>query len=281
MHHTLRLRRAGIALAGAALLLAGTAGANAAGGPQPGSGQGKARVAAAALANPVTTPGSEVKFIAVLPCRILDTRNTSKALTSTERVFSAVKPYSAQGGRGAGCGIPANAVALQLNLGAISQGGAAGWVKGWSTGDLEPNASLVNYDPSGPVANMVVLPLSGVATFSLKTNRTAQVFADVAGYYVKPLYATIDAEDGLTASVYFGISSGLVGVTRVGVGNYELTFDRNVSNCVPAATDLLFDGARTISADAAFSGDSVVAVSVKNSSTGAPEDTVFNLSLTC
>jgi hypothetical protein len=281
MRTPFHLRRAGIALAGAALLLAGAAGADAASGPQPGTGQRRPAIAAAALANPAMTPGSELQFIAVAPCRILDTRIAGGALTASSRDFSAVTPYDAQGGLADGCGIPATAVSLQLNLGAISQGNSTGFVKGWASGSPEPNASLVNYDPSGAVANMVTVPLSASATFTLRTNRSAQVFADVAGYYVQPLYATIDGSDGATASVLNGIASGLVDVVRTDIGEYQVTFNRNVTACVPAATDYTFPAVHEISVDASFSQDSTVFVSVKDSSTGVPDDTVFHLSLTC
>lgn len=274
------LRRAGIVLAGAALLLAGAAGANAAGGPQPGTGAHRT-IAPSLLTNPAMAPGSDLQFVAVAPCRILDTRVAGGPLNTSSRVFSAVAPYAAQGGLAAGCGIPAYAMSLQVNLGAISQGGSAGFLKAWASDTPEPNASLVNYDPSGPVANMVNVPLSAGATFTLKTNRSAHVFADVAGYYVQPLYATIDGQDGVNANIFGDVQSGLVGAALTSTGEYELTFNRNVTQCVAVATDLVFPEIHEVSADAHFSGDSTVSVSVKNSSTGVPEDTIFSVSLTC
>ncbi len=280
MESPFRLRRVGIAVAGAALLLAGAAGAGATSGPRPGAGQAKAVRAAIAAVNVAMAPGSELRFIAVAPCRILDTRVAGGVLNSTSRSFSAVAPYTVQGGAAAGCDIPASAVSIQVNIGAISQGGTAGFVKGWATGAAEPNASLLNFDPSGPVANMVTVPLSPTDTFTLKTNKAAQLFADIAGYYVKPLYATIDAQSG-SIGVFSGVQSGLVSADRSSVGEYTLTFDRNVTNCVAVATDYLFNPVHEISIDSNFSNDSTVYVSVKNSSTGAPDDTIFHISLTC
>lgn len=284
MQNPFHLRRAGIALAGAALLLAGATGANAFSGPQPGTGLKRPAVADSALANPAMNAGSELQFISVAPCRILDTRVAGGALTATSRVFSAVAPYATQGGLAAGCEIPASAVSLQVNLGAISQAGTEGFVKGWATDTPEPNASLNNYQANQTEANMVTIPLSESDTFTLKTNRSAHLFADVAGYYVKPLYASIDAQNGEEATVWDGVSSGLVDVVRIGEGEYEVTFDRNVTKCVGVATDYWFPVTREISVDTTVprpDADSIVAVSVKNSSTGAPEDTVFHLSLTC
>jgi hypothetical protein len=280
MEKLFRLRRVGIAVAGATLILAGAAGASAARGPQPGTGQPQAHRAALAAANPVMTAGSELRFVAVAPCRILNTRVAGGVLNRSSRSFRAIAPYSAQGGAAGGCGIPAAAVAIQVNIIAVSQARTTGLVKGWATGAAEPNALLLQYDPSGPVANMVTVPLGPTGRFTLKSSAKAHLLADIAGYYVRPLYATIDATGG-TIAVFSGIQSGLVSTARSAVGEYTLTFNRNVTNCVPAATDYLFTEVHEISVDSNFSNDSTVYVSVKNSTTGASEDTVFHISLTC
>ena len=276
-HH---FRRAGIAVAGAALLLAGAAGANAAGGPQPGTGQHRPALAASALANPAMAPGSDLQFVAVTPCRILDTRRAGGALHGTRTFDASLASYASQGGKAGTCSIPEVAMAVQLNLGAISLGNTSD-VKGWAAGDAQPLASMVNYNPSGPIANMVTMPVNPLGQFSLQTPGTAHVFADVAGYYVQPLYATIDGTDGANANVWNNIQAGLVSATRTATGEYELTFSRNVSACVPAATDYPFNDIHEISVDSDFSQDSTVFVSVKNSATGVPEDTIFHLILSC
>jgi hypothetical protein len=271
-----------LTIGGAGLALA------AAGGPQPGtpnnapSGSGKA-LAAPALANPVMAAGSETKLITVAPCRIIDTRmpGAGGPLIAASRAFTADGPYTAQGGNAAGCGIPTTGLtAVLINVGALSYAGAAGWVKGWAVGATEPNASLVNYNKSGPIANMVTLPVNTSGDFNLKTLAKAHVYVDIAGYYVKPLYASIDGQGG-TATVSGGVESGLVSVVRSGVGSYQLTFERNVTACVAVATDFLFTSVHEISIDSTFSGDSTIYVQVKNSSTGADEDTLFHVSLTC
>jgi hypothetical protein len=274
------LRRAGIALAGAALLLAGAAGANAAGGPQPGTGAHRPALAASALASPLMAPGSDLQFVAVAPCRILDTRKAGGALHGTRTFTASAASYASQGGKAATCNIPDIALAVQLNLGAISQGNTSD-VKGWAAGEAQPLASMVNYNPSGPVANMVTMPVDPLGRFNLQTPGTAHVFADVAGYYVQPLYASIDGTDGVNASVWQDIQAGLVSAVRTGTGEYELTFNRNVTACVALATDYQFATVHEISTDSDFSQDSTVFVNVKDSSTGDPEDTIFHIALTC
>ena len=275
------VRRAGIALAGAALLLAGAAGANAAGGPQPGTNAHRPALAANALANPAMEPGSDLQFVSVEPCRILDTRKAGGALHGTRTFDASLASYASQGGKTSTCNISDVAMAVQLNLGAISQANSTSDVKGWALGNAQPLASMVNYNPSGPVANMVTMPVDPLGQFNLQTPGTAHVFADVAGYYVQPMYATIDGTDGVNAVVYANVQSGLVSAVRTATGEYELTFSRNVTACVALATDYLFTPVHEISTDSDFSQDSTVFVSVKDSSTGTPDDTIFHIALTC
>ena len=286
MHNPFHRRRAVIALAGAALLLAGAAGASAAGGPQPGSGKVLPAPAAALLANPATEPGSELQFIAVTPCRILATRVAGGALSNSARAFSATAPYAAQGGLADGCDIPTSAVSIEANVVAISQAGTAGFVTAYATGETPPTAAIVNYDATGPVGNMVVVPLNESQSFTLRTNRTAHLVADVAGYYVKPLYATIDARNMDAPVVFEGVESGLVSVNNYEENNvvvpgwYSLTFDRNVTSCVPAVTDYSFAAGHFLAADSTFSQDSTVVVHVADAA-GDPAGTVFHVGLTC
>ncbi|HYN29944.1 MAG TPA: hypothetical protein VES95_08755 [Dermatophilaceae bacterium] len=272
---TNRTRRVVLATAAAAVLPVGAASALAAGGasPNPGGAASTAR----ALASPAMAAGSESTFFLVAPCRVLDTRVAGGRLTAASRGFTATGSYGPQGGKPGGCGIPSYATAVQLNLGAISQSGTKGFVKGWASGTPEPNASLVNYDPSGAVANMVTLPISAGGGFILKTNASAHLFADVAGYYAKPLYATVTPG----GAVYAGISSGVVSTTRTGVGAYSVRFERNVRKCAVTTSDVIFSGSRDISVDNGFDPDTdTVTIRVTNSANNA-EDTYFTVSAAC
>ena len=273
---TSHLRRGSVAAAGAALLTLGaTASAS---GPDTANGSEKGASPDVAAVSSAFPPGSELQFVAVAPCRIIDTRQEGGALTSGSRAFDAtLASYSGQGGKSGSCGIPDVAVSVQLNLGAISRQGKTSDIKGWATGTSEPTASLVNYNPAGPVANMVTMPVNGTGRFTLKTPGSAHVFADVAGYYVKPLYVAV-APDG---AVYSSTASGVVGTTRISTGRYAVTFNRDVERCSAVASDLIFSGTRDISTDTGFSGDAnTVTVQVTNS-TNVPEDTYYSLSLTC
>ena len=273
-------RAARLALAGAAALAVtvGAAGSVlAAGGASPNGSAGGGSASTTLVATLAPVAGSQVQFVTVAPCRIIDTRNVGGPINGTTRTFTADGPYAGQGGNVAGCNVPSNLVAVQLNLGAISAAGQKGWVKAWAAGTTEPLASLVNFPTNAPIANMVTIPVNGSGNFTVRTFHSAHIFADVAGYYVKPLYAQISS----TGSVYSGVSSGVVSTTHPGTGEYTVTFDRDVSKCAATGSDIVFAGTRDISIDTHFSADPrTVTVRVTNAS-NTLENTFFNLSLAC
>jgi hypothetical protein len=270
------VRRRTLLVTAAALALplgAASAVAAGSGSPNPGASDSSSR----ALASPAIPAGSDASFTVVAPCRILDTRVIGGALASASRIFSADAPYGGQGGNPAGCGIPAHATAIMVNIGAIAQSGTKGFVKAWATGSAEPNTSVVNFDPSGPVANMVTIPVNGNRDFTMKTSGTAHLFADVAGYYSKPLYATVSSGGG----IYAGIASGVVSTTRTGTGAYTVRFNRNVRSCAVTASDLIFAGTRDVTVDNTFDADTdTVTVRVTNTANVA-EDTYFHIMARC
>ncbi len=280
MFNTLRgsrlIRTALVATAAVGLGVTAAASGFAAGTPSPNGTVEKAP--ATVLPTLVATAGSELHFVSVAPCRIIDTRVAGGPVNNTTRNFTADGPnYAGQGGIATGCDIPTNLIAaVQLNLGAIPAAGQSGYVKAWATGQPEPLASLVNYRDSGAIANMVTVPVNGASNFTVRTRRSAHIFADVAGYWVKPLYATVSS----SGSIYLNRASGVVAVTKTGTGAYTITFDRDVSRCSAQGTDLIFSGSRDVSVDNSGGASGNVYVRVTNSS-NALEDTYFHVGLTC
>lgn len=220
-------------------------------------------------------PGSDFVFHAVAPCRILDTRFGGGALNNAIRTFNARLSLAAQGGNAAGCGIPTNAEAVQVNLGAIPVA-ANGYVKGWETGQAQPLASLVNFG-NFAIANMVTVPVNGSERFDLRVVGRAHVFADVAGYYTKPAYVAVTP----TGGIWNGIASGVTSVTRTSTGRYSITFDRNVTKCAATASSLTWATNNDVSPDnnPAYGGNQV-RVGISDAANN-PANEYFYLSLNC
>ncbi|HMJ77996.1 MAG TPA: hypothetical protein VK507_18585, partial [Iamia sp.] len=56
------------------------------------------------------------------------------------------------------------------------------------------------------------------------------IIVDVQGYYVRPMYALINADGSLHAH------SGLTSVTKTGTGGYRLLFPANTNSCTRVVT---------------------------------------------
>jgi hypothetical protein len=273
-----RTRRAATALVGATALVIGVAGAGSALGAADPSNPHPPSLAPDPAAVASIPAGSEKQFVPVAPCRIIDTRESGGALVAGQRVFDAtLANYAVQGGKAGSCNIPSYATSVQLNLGAISRNDKTSDIKGWATGTAEPLASLLNYNPSGPVANMVTMPVNGAGQFTLKTPGAAHIFADVAGYFVKPLYVAVNSD----GSIWQGKASGVTSVARTSTGRYTVTFERDVKGCAPAASDYLFSTNHDVSPDNDDSYPAnVVQVGIANAANAAT-DARFFLSMTC
>ncbi len=242
---------------------------------------GRPESAAPALAMPHA--GKEMKFVSLPPCRIFDTRVVVGDLAHLEiRGFKTTGTLTGQGGKSGGCGVPASARAVEINLGAIATGGAAGYLKAYANSDPEPLASAVNFPSSGPISNKATVEMDG--TFSInqikvKAFQSAHVFADVVGYYMRPMYALI-AENGSVVNAGAGpVSSELFTSERVDVGVYVLNFNRPTAGCVASATHLDTPLVRFVQADTLY-GPSQVMVSTFDASS-SPANSLFYLSLDC
>ena len=193
MHHSVPLARC---RAVAALLLAGAA------------------AAPAALAQPLS---GKLAFVALQPCRLVDTRVGSPLAPGEARSFNVVGAtgFAAQGGTGSGCGIPGYAggrpqvQAVALNVVAVSPQGP-GHLVAWPPDQPEPLASIINYAnvPGGlNVANGVLLPLAQDGSQGADVRLRAavsgvHVVVDAVGYFTnsrRKFYLTRTNHTGASA----------------------------------------------------------------------------------
>lgn len=142
---------------------------------------------------------SDLLFVPIAPCRIIDTRLGGGRMNANEvRHFevAGTANFEAQGGNTGGCGIPLGATtplaaAVVINVIAVGPLGA-GHLRAWEFGQTAPNASIINYAnvPGLNIANGVVVPISGVASTDKDLTIDANisptfVVADVTGYFTR------------------------------------------------------------------------------------------------
>jgi hypothetical protein len=231
----------------------------------------------AAVATPIDT-STEAKFTAITPCRIADTRVAGGAVASgSPRSFVAATSSSlaAQGGNAAGCGIPASAVAIQANVVAVGAT-TSGYLKVYPFGATVPAASFLNFHDSRAVANggTITLDTTGAKHFTVLASHTTQVVVDVSGYFVKPIWAHVSSDGSLIGG------SRVSSVTRTAIGDFEVDFDRDVSNCAYGATPIPND-VEEAAAESLPNDPDGVFVSFTDPSNQTGADAEFYLTVTC
>ena len=129
-------------------------------------------------------------FISITPCRLLDTRPTSKVGPLTTIGTNAIKTAKVTGTTSGQCAIPNKATAVAMNVTAVD-GNAASFLTIWPSDAKKPTTSNLNWVPGAPpTPNKVDVALSADGKISL-FNRfgSVNVIADVVGYY-EPIVAT-------------------------------------------------------------------------------------------
>ncbi len=182
--------------------------------------------------------------------------------------------FAGQGGSKTGCGIPTNAAALALNVLAVTPR-AAGHIKvlpyrGAGTGTI-----VVYYNAaqtiSGGVNADIAAPGSHAFTI-INLGGPSDVVADVTGYYIAPLAAEVTG----TGTLVHG--SRVTATSGIATGQYEVDFDRDVSNCfysaAPNISGVLVD---VQPRDGTPSGVFVELTTT----TGTAINTQFDLTVTC
>jgi hypothetical protein len=163
-----------------------------------------AKIAGGPVATAASTPTlgdsqSDLVFVPVPPCRIIDTRLAGGVIgpgTTRAFVVTGTAGFTAQGGNSGGCGIPQGAstplaAAVSINFVAVGPQGP-GDMSAWPYGQTRPNSSIINYANVGGlnIANGLVVPIAGVSTQPDDLNVQAHVsgaylVADVTGYFTR------------------------------------------------------------------------------------------------
>ncbi len=127
----------------------------------------------------VTSP-VPLPFVALTPCRLVDTRGLVAALPGDGFLPAAiVRSYTLVGA----CNVPANAQAISLNA-TVTNPTGPGFLVLWAKGGPIPHVSTLNYIAGQTVANAAVVPLSSDGSISLVLGVSGgDVILDTNGYY--------------------------------------------------------------------------------------------------
>ena len=137
-------------------------------------------------ATAVTNSGAKSVFVAITPCRVMDTRPAPQTVGPRSKPIGAAETYTiAITGSNGNCTIPADATAVSLNVTAVNPT-ADSFLTVFPPDAPQPVASSLNFvGGQDPVPNAVTVDLSADGKVSFFNNGgTVDVVADVVGYYL-------------------------------------------------------------------------------------------------
>ena len=142
------------------------------------AGYTNSAVAAATYTIHPSTTG-ELQFIAIAPCRIVDTRNPAEAFGGPELAAAASRTFDIPQ---SACNIPATATAYSLNVTVVPDQ-SLGYLTLWPAGQPQPSVSTLNSD--GRVkANAAITPAGANGGVSVYASDATQFILDIDGYFV-------------------------------------------------------------------------------------------------
>jgi hypothetical protein len=126
------------------------------------------------------TTGPRV-FIAVLPCRVVDTRNPAGPYGGPALATNVARTFDIDNGP---CpGLPAGVDAYSLNFGGILPP-ADGFLTAWQTGSSQPVVSQLNLVGGEVVANAAIVPAGNGGAINVLVNiGPTHVYIDINGYF--------------------------------------------------------------------------------------------------
>ena len=188
-------------------------------------------------------PGdSDTTFVPIAPgCRFADTRQAGEGGPIGP---GQVRPFTAHGTHNA-CTIPADAVALLMNVTVDGQTATNSFLTIWGNGGNPGTSALNPAAGEPPTPNAVTTDLTPTGVFNIFNDAgLVNVIIDINGYYTKTSlqdistrltelesssrYTKVDAD---ASGVNFLQGRGVSLVSRLGVGVYRVTFAAPITEC--------------------------------------------------
>lgn len=239
------------------------------------SGNAPAQAPPTRTVAPVTAP-SETGYVPVTPCRLVDTKKAGGRIKSggTRAFHARGTSLAAQGGHAGGCGIPAGATAITVTLTAFSATGT-GTLVAYPGGTSTPAARSLSYRKGPATSAGTTTQLGQNPDFRVRVSRRTHVQVDVTGYYAPPMAAFVATAGSLEFTTGRVLDS-----THSGVGQYIVTFDRDVSQCSFQVTPYAFNWPVAVGPQSGQPTQAHVYIHEQGASVAA-HDTSFFIQATC
>lgn len=171
------------------------------------------------------TPQSQLSFVAISPCRAVDTRLSSLGDFGTPSLLAGVKRDFAIWSSPNCSGIPSTVKAYALNVTVVPSEGQLAYLTVWPAGADRPVVSTLNSTKGDILANGAITTAGQNGAISIYATHMTDIVIDVNGYYIEesnigptgpagPTGATgAQGPIGLTGPAGATGAQGLIGLT--------------------------------------------------------------------
>jgi trimeric autotransporter adhesin len=195
---------------------------------QSASPSGRTRMQSNAL------PTDPSLFVAITPCRILDTRGSTGTYGGPAIPTGGTRTFDVNSGPCAG--IPEGAAAYSLNITAVLPSGT-GHVRVYPAGGSLPTVSTLNFVANETVANAAIVPAGTGGAISVYAGILTHVLVDINGYFLENAVAGNGSLDG--ANTWTGLNTFAGGLS---MNNQRITNLGNPNGPGDAANKAYVDG---------------------------------------
>lgn len=138
-----------------------------------------------AVAAAVAFPANPLVFVAMIPCRVVDTRAAQgfpSAFGAPSLIEGASRTFPMQASTT--CAIPAAAQAYSVNVTVVPPGPLS-YITAYPTGQLLPLASTLNDIPGLILANAAIVPAGANGSIDVFATNPTDIVIDLNGYYAE------------------------------------------------------------------------------------------------
>ncbi|MGB7759921.1 MAG: tail fiber domain-containing protein [Bryobacteraceae bacterium] len=152
--------------------------------------------------------GVAAVFVAITPCRLADTRNSTFPAGFGPPTMTAgqTRVFAVPSGP---CGLPATAVAYSFNIAVVPVGSQMRWLTAWPDGETMPTLATLN-DKAGLVtSNAAVVAAGNAGAIDIYVEDATDVIIDVNGYYALPANLPFGGTAAAPALTFGNTTTGL------------------------------------------------------------------------
>jgi hypothetical protein len=123
-----------------------------------------------------------LRFIAMTPCRVVDTRTANGTLGSPSLVADGTRSFTIPSSTK--CSIPSTAAAYALNVTVVPKAASLSYITVWPTGQTQPLVSTLNSLDGTIRSNAAILPAGTSGALSVYATNATDLVLDIDGYFV-------------------------------------------------------------------------------------------------